>query len=219
MTVLAAPSEAPAFELPRFGRLVRHAVPRVFEGMILPVAVFYVGMILSGITGGIVVAVAWVYGGVVWRLARRRAVPGAVLLAAGTVTVRAVLALLSGSAVIFFLQPTLGVFCASAGFLATARLRRPLAQRVAEDLVPLPEHVIERPVMRRFFARQSLVWGCAQFGNASLSLWLLLSQTIQTYLIVRTAAVAVLLSGAALLTLIDFRWCLRALQRDTSAGI
>ena len=80
--------------------------------------------------------------------------------------------------------------------------------------MPLPGHVIERPVMRRFFTRQSLVWGCAQFGNASLSLWLLAQPTIQTYLIVRTAAVAVLLSGAALLTLIDFRRCLSALQRD-----
>jgi hypothetical protein len=208
MTVLAAPPEAPAFELPRFGRLVRHAVPRVLEGMILPVAVFYVGLILSGVTGGIVVAVAWVYAGVALRLVRRRVVPGALLLSAGTVTVRAVLALL------FFLQPTLGVFCASAGFLATVRVRRPLVRRVAEDLVPLPEHVTEHAVMRRFFIRQSLVWGCAQFGNASLSLWLLFSQSIQTYLIVRTTAVAVLLSGVALVTLLDFRLSLRALQRD-----
>ncbi|WP_219462489.1 VC0807 family protein [Nonomuraea rhizosphaerae] len=212
MTVLAASFEAPAFELPRFGRLVRHAVPRVIEGMILPVAVFYVGMIVSGVTGGIVLAVAWVYAGVAWRLARRRAVPGALLLAAGTVTVRAVLALLSGSAVIFFLQPTLGVFCASAGFLATVRVRRPLVRRVAEDLVPLPEHVTEHAVMRSFYTRQSLLWGCAQFGNASLSLWLLLSQSLQTYLIVRTSAVAVLLSAAALLTLVDFRLSLRALR-------
>ncbi|MEU8246402.1 VC0807 family protein [Nonomuraea sp. NPDC048916] len=212
MTMLAAPPAGPVFELPRLPLLLRHAVPRIFEGMILPVAVFYAGMMVSGFVGGVVVAVVWVYGGVACRLARRRPVPGAVLLAAGTVTVRAVLALLSGSAVLFFLQPTLGVFCAAAAFLATARVRRPLARRVAEDLVPLPAHVLENPLMRRFFTRQSLVWGCAQLGNATLSLWLLLSQTIQTYLVVRTSAVAVLLTGAALLTLVDFRRCLRALE-------
>ncbi|MDR8408136.1 hypothetical protein MTP10_05255 [Nonomuraea sp. 3-1Str] len=215
MTVLAAPPEGHVFELPKLAALLRHAVPRVVEGMILPVAVFYVGLVVSGFAGGVVVAVAWVYGGVLYRLVRGRSVPGAVLLAAGMVTVRAVLALLADSPVLFFLQPTLGVFCASAGFLGTARVRRPLARRVAEDLVPLPAHVMEEPVMRRFFTRQSLVWGCAQLGNATLSLWLLLSQTIETYLLVRTSAVAVLLSGAALLTLLDFRRCLRAL-RSTS---
>ncbi|NUW44640.1 VC0807 family protein [Nonomuraea rhodomycinica] len=211
MTVLAAPPEGHAFELPKLAVLLRHAAPRVFEGMILPVAVFYAGLVASGFVGGVVVSVAWVYGGVLYRLLRRTTVPGGVLLAAGMVTVRAVLALLSGSPVLFFLQPTLGVFCASAAFLGTARVRRPLARRVAEDLVPLPPHVMEEPVMRRFFGRQSFVWGCAQLGNATLSLWLLLSQPIETYLLVRTSAVAVLLSGAALLTVLDFRSCLRAL--------
>ncbi|MER6944557.1 VC0807 family protein [Nonomuraea sp. NPDC000554] len=213
MTLLAAPPEAPAFELPRFVSLLRHAVPRVLEGMILPVAVFYVGLVLGGFTAGVVVAVAWVYGGAAWRIVKGRAVPGSVLLAAGMVTVRAVLALLTGSPVLFFLQPTLGVFCASAAFLSTARLRRPLARRVAEDLVPLPDQVLNKPLMQRFFRRQSLIWGCAQFVNGSLSLWLLLSQPVETYLLVRTSAVAVLLSGAALVTLADFRGRLRALQR------
>ncbi|MFG3441672.1 VC0807 family protein [Nonomuraea sp. NPDC047897] len=213
MTVLAAPPEGHVFEPPRLAALVRHAVPRIVESMILPVAVFYVGLLAAGPAGGVAAAVAWVYGGALVRLVAGRRVPGGVLLAALMVTVRAVLALLTGSPLLFFLQPTLGVFCASAAFLGTARVRRPLARRMAEDLVPLPEDVMERPVMRRFFARQSLVWGCAQLGNATLSLWLLLSQPIETYLVVRTSAVAVLLTGAALLTLGDFRRCLRALQR------
>lgn len=218
MTVLAVPSEGSVYELPPLVSLLRHAVPRIVESMILPVAVFYVGMLAAGPAGGIVVAVTWVYGGVAVRLVRRRRVPGGMLLAAGMVTVRAALALLSGSPLLFFLQPTLGVFCASAAFLATARVRRPLARRVAEDLVPLPGHVLEQPVMRRFFSRQSLVWGCAQLGNATLSLWLLLSQTIETYLVVRTSAVAVLLSAAALLTLADFRRCLRTLNDAPAPG-
>lgn len=212
MTMLATPAAGPVFELPKLPSLLRHAVPRIVEGMILPVAVFYAGLVVAGVAGGVVVAVAWVYGGVAYRLVRGRLVPGSVLLAAVMVSVRAVLALLSGSAVLFFLQPTLGVFCAATAFLATARVRRPLVRRVAEDLVPLPAHVLENPLMRRFFARQSLVWGCAQLGNALLSLWLLLSQPIQTYLVVRTSAVAVLLTGVALLTLADFRRCLRALE-------
>lgn len=202
MTVLAAP---PVFVMPSLGRLVRHAAPRLLEGMILPVAAFYAGMVLFGLTGGIVVAVAWVYAGVLLRVVRRRLVPGAMLLAAGTVTVRAVLGVLSGSAVIFFLQPTLGVFCAAGGFLFTMWGRRPLFRRVAEDLVPLPGHVLENPVMSRYFRRQSLMWGLVQLGNGSLSLWLLLTQPIATYLVVRTSAVAVLLTAAGVVALLDFR--------------
>ncbi|MER5317908.1 VC0807 family protein [Streptosporangium roseum] len=212
MTLLLSPPVAP-IALPRLGAMLRHAAPRVLEGMILPVAVFYAGMVLFGLYGALAVAVAWVYGGIAWRLVKRRPVPGTVMLAAGTITVRAVLAGATGSPVLFFLQPCLGVFCASMGFLCTATLRRPLAQRVATDLVPLPAHLLDHPRMRRFFVWQSVLWGCAQLLNALLSLWLLLSQPLETYLFVRTAVVAVLLGGAALISVLSLRHCLRALQR------
>ncbi|WP_433247896.1 VC0807 family protein [Streptosporangium sp. CA-135522] len=212
MTLLLSPPVVPV-ALPRLGVLLRHAAPRVLEGMILPVAVFYAGLVLFGLYGALVVAVSWVYGGIVWRLVRRRPVPGTVILAGGMITIRAVLAGVTGSPVLFFLQPCLGVFCASMGFLLTATLRRPLVQRVATDLVPLPEHLLEHPRMRRFFVWQSVLWGGAQFLNATLSLWLLLSQSVETYLVVRTTAVAVLLGAAALISVLSFRNCLRALQR------
>ncbi|GII80371.1 hypothetical protein Sru01_53530 [Sphaerisporangium rufum] len=193
--------------------LVRHAAPRVLEGMILPVAVFYAGLLVAGVHGGLVLAVAWVYGGVVLRLVRRRTVPGTVLLAMLAITVRAALALLTGNVVIYFLQPTLGVFCASLAFLCTAAGRRPLIQRVTTDLVPLPDHLVRHPRMRRFFVHLSLLWGLVQFANGTLSLWLLFSEPIQTYLIVRTAAVALLMVLAAAASLLAFRRVLRVMQQ------
>ncbi|MFI6324919.1 VC0807 family protein [Nonomuraea sp. NPDC050556] len=212
MTMVDAPPAVPEFTMPRLGQLLRHAAPRVLDSMILPVAVFYVGFMAGGLVWGIGCAVAWVYGGVGWRLLTKREVPGALFLAAMSVAVRAVLGLASGSAVIFFLQPTLGVLCVSVAFLGSATLRRPLAQRVTTDLVPLPDHVVKNPVMGRFFRRQSVMWGGVQFCNFAFSLWMLFSQPLQTYLVVRTAAVAVLLTGAGLAALIDFRRSLRALQ-------
>ncbi|MGV9774774.1 VC0807 family protein [Streptosporangium sp. NPDC003464] len=212
MTLLLSPPVVPV-ALPRLGALLRHAAPRVLEGMILPVAVFYVGLVFFGPYGALAVAVAWVYGGIAWRLARRGPVPGTVILAAGTITVRMVLAWVAENPALFFLPSCLGVFCASMGFLLTARLRRPLVQRVATDLVPFPEHLLEHPRMRRFFVGQSVLWGGAQLLNAGLSLWLLLSQPLETYLLVRTTAVAVLLGGAALISVLSLRRCLRALRR------
>ncbi|MFC4588100.1 DUF3159 domain-containing protein [Sphaerisporangium corydalis] len=198
--------------LPRIPVLIRHAVPRVLEGMILPVAVFYAGLLVAGIHGGLVMAVGWVYGGVALRLVRRKAVPGTVLLAMLAITVRAALALVTGDVVIYFLQPTLGVFCASLAFLTTAAAPRPLIQRVTTDLVPLPDHLIHDPRMRRFFVRLSLLWGAVQFVNGSLSLWLLFSESIETYLIVRTAAVAVLMVLAAGASLLAFKRVLGSMQ-------
>ncbi|GAA3443082.1 hypothetical protein GCM10018955_25200 [Planomonospora venezuelensis] len=191
--------------------MFRHAAPRVLEAMVLPAAVFYAAMVFTGLYGALAVALAWVYGGVAWRLVRRRAAPGMMLLAAGAITVRVVLAVLNKNPVFFFLPECLGIFCASMAFLLTASLRRPLIQRVAADLVPLPDHLNEHPLMRRFFFRHSVLWGCAQFLNAGLSLWLLITLDTEMYLIVRTSAVAVLLGGAALVSALGFRRCLRAL--------
>ncbi|MEU4830031.1 VC0807 family protein [Streptosporangium sp. NPDC023615] len=180
--------------------------------MILPVLVFYVALLFTGPGVALGVAAAWVYGGVAWRLVRGDEAPGTLLLAAGTITVRVALTVATGNPIVFFLQPCLGVFCVSMGFLLTAPLRRPLIRRVVADLVPLPDHVTEHPRMRRFFVWQSVLWGCAQLLNAVLSLWLLLSQSLQTYLLVRTSAVAVLLGGAALVSVLSFRHCLRRLE-------
>src|SRR5262249_53178643 len=103
---VARPMESPhRFEIPRLTALLLHALPRVVEGMIAPVVVFYAGLILLGLNGALVTAVAWVYGGILVRVVRRRPVPGTLLLAALGVTARAALAAVTGSAVVYFLQP------------------------------------------------------------------------------------------------------------------
>ncbi len=209
MTLLAVP---PAVVMPRMSAILRHAAPRVLEAMIMPVATFYLGMIVAGIPGGLTAAVAWVYGGAAWRLWRRTEVPGSVLLAAVMITVRVVLAVAFDDPRWFFLIPTMGVFCASAAFLCTVGARRPMAQRVTVDLVPMPEQVELHPLMRRFFVRQSLAWGCAQLANGAFTLWMLLHEALATFLVVRTAGVAVLLGGTALASVLDFRRTLGALQ-------
>ena len=48
------------------------------------------------------------------------------------------MAAVTGSAVVYFLQPTLGTMMVAMAFLASVPLRRPLAAKVATDLVPLP---------------------------------------------------------------------------------
>jgi hypothetical protein len=195
------------FEIPRLTALAVHAVPRVVESMIAPVVVFYAGMLVLGLNGALVTAVTWVYGGILVRLVRRRPVPGTLLLAALGVTARAALAAITGSAVVYFLQPTLGTMLVAMSFLTSVPLGRPLAAKVATDLVPLPEAFLAHQRVHRFFLRMSLLWSLVFTLNTALSLWLLFSQSISTYLWVRTIAVALLGAAAVVISVWSFRRC------------
>ncbi|MBA9005179.1 VC0807 family protein [Thermomonospora cellulosilytica] len=211
-----APPAAPAhaFELPRLTSMLWHALPRFVEGVIAPVAVFYAAFVLLGLNGALVAAVTWVYGGIGWRLYRGHGVPGMLLLAALGVTVRAVLAAVTGSPVVYFLQPTLGTLLVSMTFLASVPMRRPLAQKIATDMVPMPEAFLRHERVHRFFLRISLLWSLVFLVNATISLWMLFHESIGTYLWVRTGLVAALGAAAATVSVLGFRRCLRHVNAE-----
>jgi hypothetical protein len=197
------------FEIPRLTALALHALPRVIESMVAPVVVFYAGLFALGLDGALITAVTWVYGGIIVRLIRRRPVPGTLLLAAVGVTARAGMAAVTGSAVVYFLQPTLGTMLVAMSFLASVPLRRPLAAKVASDLVPLPDAFLAHQRVHQFFLRISLLWSLVFTLNTALSLWLLFSQSIATYLWIRTTAVALLGALAVVISVWSFRRCVR----------
>ncbi|MEV4093632.1 VC0807 family protein [Streptosporangium saharense] len=208
----------PPVVLPRLTALVRQAVPKLLEGVVAPLAVFYAALALLGLNGALIAAVSWVYAGVGWRLVRRIRVPGTMVLAAIAITVRALLGLWSGSAVVYFLQPELGTICISMAFLASVRLNRPLAQKLTLDYIHLPSAVLRHERVRRFFARITLLWAFVLLANSSVSIWLLLHQSIGTYLLVRTSVVALISGLAAAVSVYAFRRVLRRLSAPSPAG-
>jgi hypothetical protein len=88
-------------------------------------------------------------------------------------------------------------------------LRRPLAAKVASDLVPLPHAFLAHQRVHQFFLRISLLWSLVFTLNTALSLWLLFSQSIATYLWIRTTAVALLGALAVVISVWGFRRCVR----------
>ncbi|GAA4090647.1 VC0807 family protein [Actinomadura miaoliensis] len=207
-----------AFEMPRLTALIRHALPRFVEGVIAPVAVFYAAFALLGLNGALAAAVAWVYGGIAWRWWRGHGVSAMLVLAALGVTVRAVLAAATHSAVVYFLQPTLGTLMVSMAFLASVPLRRPLAQKLATDMVPLPEAFLRHERVRQFFLRISLLWSLVFFANALISLWMLFNESIGMYLWVRTSLVTALGAAAVVVSVWGFRRCLRHVNGEHVDG-
>lgn len=200
--------------LPRLTVLARQAVPKVLEGVVAPLAVFYAALAVLGERGALITAVSWVYAGVGWRLVRRVRVPGTMVLAAIAITLRALIGLWTGSMKFFLLQPELGTICISVVFLASVRLNRPLVQRLTLDYIHLPAAVLKHERVRRFFARITLLWAFVLLTNSAVSIWLLVHQSVSTYLLVRTSVVALISGLAVAVSVYAFRRVLRRLQHD-----
>lgn len=173
-------------EIPGLRTLARHALPRFVEGTLIPLALFLVGIRILGVWGAMSVGLVWVYSAILVRLVLRKRVPGVLVLGAVTLTARTVIALVSGSVFVYFLQPSLGTMLVAVAFLASVPLNRPLAGRLADDFCPLPHDVRGNAHVRRFFRQISLLWAFAQIANASLTVWLLFSQSLSTFVVLRT---------------------------------
>jgi hypothetical protein len=204
----------PAVSVPGLAALARQAAPRLLESVVVPLTVFYTALRVIGLTGALAATLACVYGAAAWRLLRRHRVSATMILAMIAATARAAVALWSGSAVIYFLQPELGTICISMAFLASAWLRRPLVRKLVLDYIHLPEVVIKHIRVRRFFVRLTVGWALVLLFNASLSIWLLLHQSIGTYLLVRPLAVTVISCVAFAASVAAFRRVLRRLGAD-----
>ena len=73
----------------------------------------------------------------------------------------------------------------AAAFLLSVPLNRPLAGRLALDFCPLPVEMRANAHVRHFFRPITLLWAFAQAANAGLSIWLLFSQSLGTFVVLR----------------------------------
>ncbi len=203
--------EIPHFEMPRLRTLARHAAPHVVEGTVVPLALFLLTLHFVGVWGAVLIGLGWTYTAVARRLIMRQRVPGILLLTAATLTARTVVAMVSGSVVVYFLQPTLGTALVAAAFLLSVPLGRPLAERLARDFCPIPSGVLAQTPVRRFFLQITLLWAFTQLVNATLTLWLLFSQSLATFLVAKTL-VSWGLTGSAIL--VSTLWFRRSMRRN-----
>ncbi|MDH5372163.1 MAG: DUF3159 domain-containing protein [Acidimicrobiia bacterium] len=194
------------FQLPSLLVLARHAVRPVLEGVLIPLALFYSFLAIAGVWGAIVAALLWSWGAVAYRVIRRERVPGILMLGALGMTVRTILAVSTQSVFFYFLQPTLGTVVVAGAFLLSVPAGRPLAAKLAEDFLPMPEAFREHPAVRRYFHRITLLWALVQLANAGLAFWLLLSQPVPVFLAAKTAGSLVLTAAAiGISTVVFFR--------------
>jgi intracellular septation protein A len=196
---------ATPLELPSLRVLARHALPRVIEGAVIPTLLFVTLLRFGGQTWAIGGALVWSTLVIVTRLSFGRRVPTIVFLGLGALGLRTALALAAHSSFVYFLQPTVGTATVGIVFLASALAGKPLVLRLARDFCPLPDDVMAHGHLRRFFLGISVLWGVVQLLNAGLTLYLLLSQSLGTFVVLRTTMANTLTVAAIAISVLWFR--------------
>lgn len=186
--------------MPVPGAAIRHAIPLVVEGVLGPLTLFYVVLLVAGFRGALIAALSWSYLALGRRLFKGERVSMLLLFGIILITLRTTIALVTASAFAYFAQPTVGTFVISLVLFWSAIVGRPFTQRFAHDFCPIDPEIMERPLVRRFFIRISVLWASVLMLNAGLVLWLLLSTSLRAFVIERSVvtygltAVAILLS-------------------------
>ena len=140
--------------------------------------VFYSLFVAVGIWPAILAALGWAYGAIAFQALTGRRTSGMLLLTAGVLTVRTLVALAAQSTFIYFLQPVLTDLVVGTAFLVSALTARPLVTRLAGDFYPLTDELHARPGVQRLFRRLTVLWAAALLGKAGVVFGLLVSQPL-----------------------------------------
>jgi intracellular septation protein A len=167
----------------------RRTAVSITVGCVVPAVAFYAVYVAAGVWPAIGVALAWTYGAVAWRRVTGRPVSGLLVLSAGVLTLRTLVALAAGSPFLYFLQPVLSDFVLGAVFLGSLLSARPVVARLAPDFYPMDDEVAARPAIRRLFSWLTGMWGAACLTKAVVMLWLLTSQPMDTFVLVRSISI------------------------------
>ena len=197
--------------LPSLRATARHALPALLESTIGPGVLFYVVLLVSGFRGALIAALGWSILATLRRVVRRQRLPAILVTGLALLVARTVVAYLTGSAFLYFIQPTASTFLVAVLFVVSVVARRPLAERFAHDFCPLDPDMVRRPIVRRFFLRVSLLWGIVLATQAGFVLWLLLVTSLRSFVVERQ----VVNSGlTAVGIVISVFWFVRAMRRE-----
>jgi hypothetical protein len=183
---------------------IRHAVPVVLEAMLVPLALFYVVLLLAGFRGALIAALCWSFLALGRRLLRRERVSMLLLLGTMLLVVRTTIAFITGSAFVYFAQPAAGTIIISLVLFGSAILKRPFTHRFAGDFCPIDPEVLKRPMVRRFFVRISVLWATVLMLNAGFVLWLLVVSSLHAFVLERSFVTWGLTGGAVYLSIRQF---------------
>lgn len=165
------------------GAIIRRAGPRLVRDGFGPLATFYIGWKLIGLSAGIGLAVA--FGVSVFVHERRQGRPATLVrVALAVVCLRAVVGLSSGSASVYLAQE-IGIdvllACIVLGSLVAGR---PITAWIAADVYPFTAEMRDSDTFRHVMRTITLVWGAYFLARAAVRLTALLTLSTDRYVLV-----------------------------------
>jgi hypothetical protein len=183
--------DEPAAAHPCLGSVLRRVGLNLLVACLIPGVLFYAMFVGFGIWPAIIAGLVWAYGAIAFRALTGRSTSGMLLLTAGVLTVRTVIALAAQSTFIYFLQPVLTDLLIGGAFLVSVLTVRPVVARLASDFYPLTAELHARPGIRRLFRRLTLLWAAALLGKAVVVFILLQTEPLATFVLVKSILVPV----------------------------
>jgi hypothetical protein len=187
---------------PRLRMVLRRVGLNLLVACVVPGVVFYTLFVTAGIWPAIGAGLAWSYGAIAVRALAGRRTSGMLLLTAGVLTVRTIVALAAQSTFIYFLQPVLTDLLIGTTFLLSAMTARPVVARLAGDFYPLTDELHARPAIQRLFRRLTVLWAVALLAKATVIYVLLETQPLATFVLAKGIVVPVTNATCIALTIL-----------------
>lgn len=172
--------------IPHWREVLYHAIPNVVEGKLVPLVLFVGLLEVLGTTPALLGALVWSLLALGRRQFRKERTSGLLILTTIGLTARTIAAISTGSLLVYFLQPTVATGLVAIAFLVSVVAGRPLAERLVMDLCPIDDETRAHPTLRRFFTHVSIWWGFTSMVNFGITLWLLLSHSPTTFVLVKS---------------------------------
>jgi hypothetical protein len=191
--------------------VARRTFPRLVEASLIPALLLYLVVAFVNFELGMLAVLVWTYGAVARRRWKGLPVPALLVLATVGVTVRTIVALCSGSAVVYFLQPIGTTIAVAVLFLLSVAVGRPVVGWLAADFFPFTPEVARLPAVIRLFRGLTVLWSVVQLLKAATTLAMLETMSVSNFVAFRTLATLVLTVGGIALTI---SWSLRIARRE-----
>ncbi len=174
---------------PHLGAVTGRVAQSLLVACIIPIAIFYVFFAAAGVWTAMVAALGWAYGAIAFRALTGRRASGLLILTATVLTGRTVIALVADSTFLYFIQPVISDAVVGATFLLSLASARPMVARLAGDFYPMDHELSLRPRIQRLFKSLTVMWATLCLSKALFVLWLLHSQSMETFVLVQGVSV------------------------------
>jgi intracellular septation protein A len=185
---------------PRLRSIIARLGASLWVSIVVPALLFTVTFAVFGTTVALIVALVWFYAAVAWRRVTGQRSSGLLALMVVVMTVRTAFTLVTGNTFVYFLQPVIADAVVALVFLVSLATARPVVARLAADFYPMDDEVAARHRIRRLFWRLTLMWALVCLVKGGVSFYLLESQSLINFVIVKNAVAMGLTVAAVVAT-------------------